>query len=150
MDAWVAICFTCSCPVSPRTTHWRHYLFSILYSGLLCYRLVGNRCISLFLGSLLCSLMCVCVCECHTILITVAFSIVWSLGEFFFPPQDCYSKQHSLTCMLISLTAAAKSLQSCLTLWDSIGSSPPGSPNLRILQARILEWVAVSISSIPY
>ena len=40
--------------------------------------------------------------------------------------------------------AAAKSLQSCPTLWDPIGGSPPGSPIPGILQARILEWVAIS------
>ena len=44
-------------------------------------------------------------------------------------------------------TAAAKSLQSCLTLWDPIDCSPPGSPIPGILQARILEWVAISFSS---
>ena len=40
--------------------------------------------------------------------------------------------------------AAAKSLQSCLTLCDPIDGSPPGSPVPGILQARILEWVAIS------
>ena len=43
--------------------------------------------------------------------------------------------------------AAAKSLQSCLTLCDPIDGSPPGSPVPGILQARILEWVAISFSS---
>ena len=43
--------------------------------------------------------------------------------------------------------AAAKSLQSCLTLCDPIDGSPPGSPIPRILQARILEWVAISFSN---
>ena len=43
--------------------------------------------------------------------------------------------------------AAAKSLQSCPTLCDSIDSSPPGSPIPGILQARTLEWVAISFSS---
>ena len=43
--------------------------------------------------------------------------------------------------------AAAKSLQSCLTLCDSIDGSPPGSPVPRILQARTLEWVAISFSN---
>ena len=42
--------------------------------------------------------------------------------------------------------AAAKSLQSCLTLHDPIDGSPPGSPVHRILQARILESVAISFS----
>ena len=46
-----------------------------------------------------------------------------------------------------STAAAAKSLQSCPTLWDPIDGSPPGSPIPRILQARTLEWVAISFSS---
>ena len=41
-------------------------------------------------------------------------------------------------------TAAAKSLQSCPTLCDPIDGSPPGSPVPGILQARTLEWVAIS------
>ena len=41
----------------------------------------------------------------------------------------------------------AKSLQLCLTLCDPIDSSPPGSPVPRILQARTLEWVAISFSN---
>ena len=40
-----------------------------------------------------------------------------------------------------------KSLQSCLTLCDPIDSSPPGSPVPGILQARTLEWVAISFSN---
>ena len=43
--------------------------------------------------------------------------------------------------------AAAKSLQSCLTLWDPRDNSPPGSPIPGILQARTLEWVAISFSN---
>ena len=43
--------------------------------------------------------------------------------------------------------AAAKSSQSCPTLCDPIDSSPRGSPVLGILQARTLEWVAISFSS---
>ena len=41
----------------------------------------------------------------------------------------------------------AKSCQSCPTLWDPIDGSPPGSPVPRILQARTLEWVAISFSN---
>ena len=40
----------------------------------------------------------------------------------------------------------AKSLQSCLTLCDSMDSSPPGTSVHRILQARMLQWVAISFS----
>ena len=43
--------------------------------------------------------------------------------------------------------AAAKSLQLCLTLYDPIDGSPPGSPVPGILQARTLEWVAISFSN---
>ena len=43
--------------------------------------------------------------------------------------------------------AAAKSLQLCLTLCDPIDGSPSGSPIPGILQARILEWVAISFSN---
>ena len=43
--------------------------------------------------------------------------------------------------------AAAKLLQSCLTLCDPTDGSPPGSPVPGILQARTLEWVAISFSS---
>ena len=43
--------------------------------------------------------------------------------------------------------AAAKSLQSCPTLCDPIDGSPPSSPVPGILQARTLEWVAISFSN---
>ena len=43
--------------------------------------------------------------------------------------------------------ATAKSLQSCPTLCDPIDGSPPGSPVPGILQARTLEWVAISFSN---
>ena len=43
--------------------------------------------------------------------------------------------------------AAAKSLQSCPTLCDPRDGSPPGSPVPGFLQARTLEWVAISFSS---
>ena len=43
--------------------------------------------------------------------------------------------------------AAAKSLQSCAVLCDPIDSSPPGFPVPGILQARVLEWVAISFSN---
>jgi len=44
-------------------------------------------------------------------------------------------------------SAAAKSLQSCPTLCDPRDCSPPGSPIPRILQARTMEWVAISFSN---
>ena len=49
--------------------------------------------------------------------------------------------------LIDSAAAAAKSLQSCPTLCDPIDGSPLGSSVPGILQARILEWVAISFSS---
>ena len=46
-----------------------------------------------------------------------------------------------------AVAAAAKLLQSCLTLCNSIDSGPPGSPVPGILQARTLEWVAIFFSN---
>ena len=45
------------------------------------------------------------------------------------------------------LAAAAKSLQSCPTLCDPVDGSPPGSPIPGLLQARTLEWDAISFSN---
>jgi len=47
----------------------------------------------------------------------------------------------------VAAAAAAKSLQSCPTLSVPIDGSPPGSPVSGILQARTLEWVAISFSN---
>ena len=49
--------------------------------------------------------------------------------------------------IIVYAAAAAKSLQLCLTLCDPIDGSPPGSAVPRILQARTLEWVAISFSN---
>ena len=48
---------------------------------------------------------------------------------------------------MTATATAAKSLQSSLTLCDSIDGSPPGSAVPEILQARVLEWVAIAFSS---
>ena len=48
---------------------------------------------------------------------------------------------------MLLLPTAAKSFQSCPTLCDPIDGSPPGSPIPGILQARTLEWVAISFSN---
>ena len=49
--------------------------------------------------------------------------------------------------MYKAAAAAAKSLQSCPTLCDSMDGSPPGSPVPGILQARTLEWITISFSN---
>ena len=59
---------------------------------------------------------------------------VWPLGQ-----EDSLEKEMA--------AAAAKSLQSCPTLCDPRDGSPSGSPIPGILQARTLEWVAISFSS---
>ena len=64
-------------------------------------------------------------------------------------PSD-YKSQHTAAALKgISLfpAATAKSLQSCPTLCDPRDGSPPGSPVPGILQARTLEWVAISFSN---
>ena len=57
------------------------------------------------------------------------------------------SRQYCKICSTLPAAAAAKSLQSCPTLCDPRNGSPPGSPVPGILQARTLEWVAISFSN---
>ena len=61
--------------------------------------------------------------------------------------QTLTLKSPFLLKIVAAAAAAAKSLQSCPTLCDPIDSSPPGSPVPGILQARTLEWVAISFSN---
>ena len=61
--------------------------------------------------------------------------------------SDKIMGMHSLFHLAVAAATAAKSLQSCPTLCDPIDGSPPGSPVPGILQARTLEWVAVSSSN---
>ena len=64
----------------------------------------------------------------------------------FYPAPMLYSR-FSLVIYFIHAAAAAKSLQLCPTLCDPIDGSPPGSTVPGILQARTLEWVAISFSN---
>ena len=57
----------------------------------------------------------------------------------------CYMHELKFLILLLAAAAAAKLLQSCLTLCDPINGSPPGSSVPGILQAR-QEWVAISFS----
>ena len=59
---------------------------------------------------------------------------------------DCM--KHKLESRLPGAAAAAKLLQSCLTLCDPTDGSPPGSTVPGILQARPLEWIAISFSNV--
>ena len=64
--------------------------------------------------------------------------------SYFFRFLTGFTWKHFLS---TSAAAAAKSLQSYPTLLDPIDGSPPGSPVSGILQARTLEWVAISFSN---
>ena len=64
--------------------------------------------------------------------IYIYISLLWLFFRFF---------------LITAAATAAKSLQSCPTLCDPIDGSPPGSPGPGILQARTLEWVAISFSN---
>ena len=63
-------------------------------------------------------------------------------NEYFPPPLTILK-----SLLIVWYAAAAKSLQSCPTLCDPIDGSLPGSPVPGILQARTLEWVAISFSN---
>ena len=84
---------------------------------------------------------------------TLAWKIPWteepgglqSMGSLSWTQLTCPPSLLSDT--VLCPAAAATSLQSCPTLCDPIDSSPPGSPIPGILQARTLEWVAISFSS---
>ena len=65
--------------------------------------------------------------------------------SLYFPVEVCYMNMDLWPAA--AAAAAAKSLQSCFTLCDPIDGSPPGSPVPGILQARTLEWVAISFSN---
>ena len=81
-------------------------------------------------------------------------SVPWTKAPFPAQPQSsaCLVFRWPLTssvshCLYAAAAAAAMRLQSCPTLCDPRDSSPPGSPVPGILQARTLEWVAMSFSN---
>ena len=61
--------------------------------------------------------------------------------------REAILTMYSKVFIAAAAAAATKSLQSCPTLCDTIDGSPPGSPVPGILQARTLEWVAISFSN---
>ena len=95
--------------------------------------------------------------DCHSIALCSKWDSLCPLGswkssweENFYPKLQCswgFPGSSTGKESICSAAAAAKSLQSCLTLCDPIDSSPPGSPVPGILQARTLEWVAISFSN---
>ena len=77
----------------------------------------------------------------------VKFNILLKVVSLCFSTENLLSNPLQLTYIHAAAAAAAKLLQSCPTLCDPIDGSPPGSPVPGILQARILEWVAISFSN---
>ena len=91
--------------------------------------------------------------------------VLWPQAQSYLPRRISWGQKHQITLPLLSVktkslqpsstlclvvlscSAAAKSLQSCPTLCDPIDGSPPGSPVPGIFQARTLEWVAISFSN---
>ena len=71
----------------------------------------------------------------------------WGNSKFILSSERKNTYSSGSTLINSNSAAAAESLQSCLTLCDPIDGSPPGSPVPGILQARTLEWVAISFSN---
>ena len=80
---------------------------------------------------------------CHAVMRPDAMSFIFWMLSF----KPVFSLSSLILIKRFFAAAAAKSLQSCLTLCDPIDSSPSGSPVLGILQERTLEWVAISFFS---
>ena len=74
-------------------------------------------------------------------------SVGWSAMLQALPTSGTQPHNHSARSLHSDSAAAAKSLQSCPTLCDPTDGSAPGSPVPGILQARILEWAAISFSN---
>ena len=91
----------------------------------------------------LCDLEVTCLCPS---VLTEVRPLDWALGDRVSRPVSTTGPQHPWS-VSFSLSAAAKSLQSCPTLCNPIDGNPPGSPVPGILQARTLEWVAISFSN---
>ena len=80
----------------PSTAYWRDCPFFYWYSYLLCWRLIDHRCMSLFLGSLFCSLdPCVCFCVSTMLFWLLCFAVlseIWEgSGRIVLFPQDCWT-----------------------------------------------------------
>ena len=79
------------------------------------------------------------------VMVTVWWSVAHLIHDSFLHPSETITSEKCA--QQIDAAAAAKSLQSCPTLCDPTDGSPPGSPVPGILQARVLEWVAISFSN---
>ena len=85
----------------------------------------------------------------HCLTICVVYDVIAKMyGKFQVGLERVSHCQITALSIFAAAAAAAKSLQSCPTLCDPIDGSSPGSPIPGILQARTLEWVAISFSNI--
>ena len=119
------------------------FCFSLAAFNILSLCLISVNLISICLACFSLGLSCMGLCASWTWL-TISFSM---LGKF---STMVSSKIFSYPLFFFSSSAAAaaaKLLQSCLTLCDPTDSSPPDSAVPGILQARTLEWVAMSFSN---
>ena len=79
-----------------------------------------------------------------TLRVTVLYHLTLQIKKSEMRERNWFAQGHTT---MTAAAAAAKSLQSCPTLCDPIDGRPPGSPVPGILQARTLEWVAISFSN---
>ena len=80
-------------------------------------------------------------------LVVVQYIIAKIWKQIKYPSTDEWEEDVVYINIHNGILCYAKSLQSCPTLYDPIDGSPSGSPNPGILQARTLEWVAISFSN---
>ena len=90
------------------------------------------------------------MCSCRSKTLKETYRILYSIFlSYKYLEYACISYAYHIIWYIFKIwlaTAAAKSFQSCPTLCDSLDGSPPVSPVPGILQARILEWIAISFS----
>ena len=120
------------------------YLFSLVAFNIISLTLLFVSLIAMYLSVFLLEFILPETLD-SGIWLTISFHM---LGKFSaIMSSNIFSAPISVSCNSAASAAAAKSLQSCLTLCDPIDGSPPGSPIPGILQARTPEWVAISFSN---
>ena len=122
--------------MSPPELGWKGDLRTKFCFSILCCCLVAQSCPTL------CDPM-----ECSTPGFPVLHRLTELAQTHVHWAGDAIQTSHPLSFPSPPAAAAAKSLQSCPTLCDPTDGSPPGSPVPGILQARTLEWVAISFSN---
>ena len=126
---------------------WQSNVSAFYYAVSVCYRFSSKGQVSFNFVASCCSLRGPLNCP-YFFKFVFLFAVLtgWFL-LFSLSDHLCVLPYPLLYPLLLCPSAAAKSLQSCPTLCDRIDGSPPGSPVPGILQARTLEWVAISFSN---